>query len=81
MIARFLSGDTGTFVLFLLVMAVLWVWNLWDCLRHPRRPPPLRWYHFTGASAEDRWDLQELKAEYVEPTGEPKAETPPGPRR
>jgi hypothetical protein len=81
MIARFLSGSTGSFVLFLLVMGAVWLWNLWDCLRNPQSPPPLRWYHFTEAPSEDRWDLQALNGGYVEPTGEPKAGTQPGPCR
>jgi hypothetical protein len=81
MIARFLSGSTGPFVLFLGVMAVIWLWNLWDCLRNPQSPPPLRWYHFTDALPEDRWDLQALNRDSVAPTGEPKAATRPGPCR
>ncbi len=81
MISHFLSGGAGPFVLFLLVTAVMWLWNLWDCLRNPQRPPPLRWYHFTDAPPGDRWDLEALNRDYVEPTGERKAGTQPGPCR
>jgi hypothetical protein len=75
MIAQFLSGDTGAFVVFLLVTAAIWLWNLWDCLRNPHRPPPLRWYHFAETPPEERWDLESLSDDYVEPTGERKAGT------
>ena len=75
MIAQFLSGDTGAFVVFLLLTAVIWLWNLRDCLRNPHRPPPLRWYHFTQTPPEERWNLEALNEEYVEPTGERKAGT------
>jgi hypothetical protein len=81
MIAQFLSGDTGAFVIFLLITAAMWLWNLRDCLQNPRRPPPLRWYHFTETPPRDRWDLQALNEEYVKPTGERKAGTQPGTRR
>lgn len=78
MIGQFLSGDGGQFVVFLLVMAALWLWTFWDCVRNPRRPPPLHWYHFAASPAEDQWDLQALNRDYVVPSGERKAGPQPG---
>jgi hypothetical protein len=80
MIYDFLTGDTGPFLLFLVAMGIIWLWNLWDCVRNPQRPPPLRWYHFTDVPSPDRWDLDALERDYVETTGERKAETGPGSR-
>jgi hypothetical protein len=78
MIHDFLAGKAGPFLLFLVAMGAIWLWNLWDCVRNPRRPPPLRWYHFTDTPPADRWDLDALERDYVEATGERKAETRPG---
>ena len=51
----------------LAVVSLIWLWSVWDSLRHPEQVVPLRWYRSAGNGRvqDEAHDLQALSRQYA----------------
>ena len=46
------------------LLALVWLWNVWDCLRHPGAVAALRRFRGASSAIQDPHDLQALRERY-----------------